>query len=321
MALLDPAAGWELLILASWGTRMCQGSSVVTAPWLSPTPRGSFSFFPSTPGKPQADLGREEVWRRKEAFTHRRVSDEAQLEVNTFFPRPTPARPASSSQASTHRQAGSTSCGCHHGTDKQACLGTRGLSDLPCGLPGSQLGQQACFSPRLFAQSKHKHLPLWPGGTSSGHGTKDSGKKTFHGASSPLVGVQKGSIYIRLQHRHGYWAGVICCFSRTQTMGTWQKQRERRKKPSVKQVMQEGRDTGWAEWACAPIRQPLLGPKALPAQRTHQAAISLPSHFPHHQLLMAGSQVWLCMATRPEMLLHFPDPCMGWLPGRVGSAR
>lgn len=89
MALLDPAAGWELLTLTSWGTRTRQGSSVVPAPWLSPTARGSFSFFPSTPGKPQADPAREEAWRRKEAFTHRRVSDEFQTEVNTFFPCPT----------------------------------------------------------------------------------------------------------------------------------------------------------------------------------------------------------------------------------------
>lgn len=160
MALLDPAAGWELLTLTSWGTRTCQGSSVVPAPWLSPTARGSFSFFPSTPGKPQADPAREEAWRRKEAFTHRRVSDEVQTEVNTFFPRPSPGRPASSAQASTHRQAGSTGCECHHGTDKQAHSGTRGLSDLPRGLPGSQLGQQACFSPRPFTWSKHKHSPI-----------------------------------------------------------------------------------------------------------------------------------------------------------------
>lgn len=129
-----------MLTVAGWGTRTCQGSSAVPAPWLSPIARGNFSFFPSTPGKAQADPAREEVWRRKEVFTHRRVSDEARLEVNTFFPCPTPGRPASSSQASTHRQAGSTGCGCHCGTDKQAHLGTRGLSDLPRGLPGSQLG-------------------------------------------------------------------------------------------------------------------------------------------------------------------------------------
>lgn len=130
------------------------------APRLSLTARGSFSFFPSTPGKPQAGPAREEVWRRKEAFTHRRVSDEARLEVNAFFPCPSPGRSASSSQATIHWQAGSIGCGCHHGTDKQACLGTRGLSDLPCGLPGSQLGQRACFSPRLLTQSKHKHSPI-----------------------------------------------------------------------------------------------------------------------------------------------------------------
>lgn len=123
------------------------------------------------------------MWRRKEAFPHRRVSDEGRLEVNTFFPCPTPGRPASSSQASAHRQAGSTSCGCHRSTNKQAHLGTRGLSDLPRGLPGSQLGQQACLLPRLFTWSKHT-VPLWAGGTSSGHGTGDRGRKTSHGATS-----------------------------------------------------------------------------------------------------------------------------------------
>lgn len=173
---------------------MCQDSSVVPAPWFSPTARGNVSFFPFTPGKPQADPGREEVWRRKEAFMHRRVSNEARLEVNTFFPCPTPGRPASSSQASAHRQAGSTGCGCHHSTDKQVHLGTRGLTDLPHGLPDSQLGQQACFLPRLFTWSK-RTVPLWAGGTSSGHGTGVRGRKASHGVSSPSGEVQRGSIY------------------------------------------------------------------------------------------------------------------------------
>lgn len=109
----------------------------------APEARGSFCFFPSNPGKPQADLAREEAWRRKEMFTCHRVSDEAQLEVNTFLPYPTLGRPASTSRASTHRQAGSTGCECHHSTDKQAHLGTCGPSDLRHCLPESQPGCQA----------------------------------------------------------------------------------------------------------------------------------------------------------------------------------
>lgn len=40
------------------------------------------------------------------------------------------------------------------------------------------------------------------------------------------------------ERRGGYWAVVICHFSKTQTRVIWQKQRERRKAPSTKQVTQ-----------------------------------------------------------------------------------
>lgn len=76
-------------------------------------------------------------------FMHRRVLDEAPLEVNTFLPCPTPGRPASSSRASTHGRARSTGCNCHCSTDKQTHSGTRGLSDPPRCLPGSQPSQRA----------------------------------------------------------------------------------------------------------------------------------------------------------------------------------
>ena len=125
----------------------------------APEARGSFSFFPSTLWL-QADPAREEARRRKETFTRRRVLDEAWLEVNTFLPHPTPGRHARSSQASTRRRAGSTGCKCHRGTDKQAHSGTRGLSDPPRCLPGSQPSRQACLSPRLWAWSKHKRIPI-----------------------------------------------------------------------------------------------------------------------------------------------------------------
>lgn len=194
MALLDPAAGWELLTLTSWGTRTCQGSSVVPAPWLSPTARGNFSFFPSTPGKPQADPAREEAWRRKEAFTHRRVSDEVQTEVNTFFPRPSPGRPASSAQATPTDRLGAQAVGA---TMAQINKHIRGhVGSLTC-LVACQVpswASEPASHPGRSPGANTNTAPLGAGGTSSGHGTGDRGRKTSHGASSPSGEVQRSSI-------------------------------------------------------------------------------------------------------------------------------
>lgn len=133
--------------------------------------------------------------------------------------------------------------------------------------------------------------PLWAGDTSSGHGTGDRETKTSHGASSPSGEVHGSSIYNRHERTDGYRAVVICYFSRTQTRGIWQKQREKRKKPSAKPVVQEG----WAEWGWTSIRHPLLSPMALPAQGIQQV-IPLSFHFPHHQLLNPGGS--------PSVTLH-----------------
>lgn len=163
-------------------------------------------------------------------FTRRRVSDEARLEVNTFLQCPTPGRPASSSRTSTHGRAMSMGSDCHRSTGKQAHLGTRGLSDPPRCLRGSQPSRPACLSPRLFTWSKQKSSPImgWWHWQHTWHwGQSEENPSRCQLPSWRRVGG--GSIYYRKdkltpalvckqdERRGGYWAVVICCLSKTQT--------------------------------------------------------------------------------------------------------
>lgn len=187
-----------------------------------------------------------------------------------------------------------------------------------CQVPSwaSKLASRPGCSPRANTNT----VPLWPGDTSSGHGTENRGRKTLHGANSPLVEVQKGSIYIRLQCRDGCWAGVICCFSRTQTRGIWQKQGE-----NEEALCQAGNADGVGHRMG---RMALCTQKAASAQSQGTACPGdtasrhlSPFPFPTPSVTEPQQDPKCSFARPQETLLCFPDPCMWWLPGWAGNAR